>query len=360
MSEELIQKFFRKKCTAEEASDVLEFLKNNPKILDEYLSKKEWDEIESNILMPEKFWEEAWDTIQKKKRADVKILWLKRSAVAACIAGVIGFGFFKMEEKKASLQLSTLPVKKNITLAVQNTTMINTSGKKEEIVLPDSSVVVLSKGAIIKYTVPFINNRRDIQLEGEAYFKVTKDKMKPFTVYAGGLATTALGTEFRITANGSSKVLVQLFEGKVVVRSVNNNMKEWNKEVYLSPGEQLKYDSAKTLVAVEKIKGLNADMLAVKQHKTQKNHSHAVTNELVFSSSALPDVMDRLSKYFNTKISYNKTEIESMNFTGTISKNDSLSIILKVIAQMNDLQISSTDSGFTVEKLSNAIKKDEQ
>jgi hypothetical protein len=49
-----------------------------------------------------------------------------------------------------------------------------------------------------------------------------------------------------------------------------------------------------------------------------------------------------------------------MNFTGTISKNDSLSIILKVIAQMNDLQISSTDSGFTVEKLSNAIKKDEQ
>jgi hypothetical protein len=136
MSEELIQKFFRKKCTAEEASDVLEFLKNNPKILDEYLSKKEWDEIESNSLMPEKFWEEAWDTIQKKKRADVKILWLKRSAVAACIAGVIGFGFFKMEEKKASLQLSTLPVKKNITLAVQNTTMINTSGKKKRLFCP--------------------------------------------------------------------------------------------------------------------------------------------------------------------------------------------------------------------------------
>ena len=265
-----------------------------------------------------------------------------------------------MEEKKASPQLSTLPVKRNITPAVQNKTMINTSGEKEEIVLPDSSVVVLSKEAMIKYTVPFINNKRDIQLEGEAYFKVTKDKTKPFTVYADGLATTALGTEFRITANDSSKVLVQLFEGKVVIRSVNNNMKEWNKQVYLSPGEQLKYDSAKTLVAVEKIKGLNGDMLAIKQHKTQKNHSHAVTNELVFNSSALPDVMDRLSKYFNIKISYNKTEIESMNFTGTISKNDSLSIILKVIAQMNDLQISSTDSGFTVEKLSNAIKKDEQ
>jgi len=359
MREELIQKFFRKECTAEEASEVIEFLKNNPEILDEYLSKKEWDEIETNILMPEKFWDEVWNEIQKKKKTNITVLWLKRSAVAACIVGVIVFGFLKMGEEKASPQLSTLPVKKNITPAVQNKTMINTSGKKEEIVLPDSSVVVLSKGAMIKYTVPFTNNKRDIQLEGEAYFKVTKDKTKPFTVYAGGLATTALGTEFKITTGSSDKILVQLFKGKVVIRSVNNNMKGWSEDVYLSPGEELKYDS--TLVAIEKIKATDEDLSVSKRKdiKAHKNNSVA-SDDLVFSSSALPDVMDRLSKYFNTKILYNKMEIESMNFTGTISKNDSLSIILKVIAQMNDLQISSTDSGFTVEKLSNAIKKDEQ
>jgi hypothetical protein len=350
MSEELIQKFFRKECTAEEASEVIEFLKNNPKILNEYLSEKEWDEIESDVSIPGEFWDEVWNEIQKKKKINTTVIWIKRSVVAAGIAGVIVLGFFKMEEKKASLQLSALPAKKNIAPAVQTKTVINTFAIKEQVVLPDSSAVELSKGAMIKYTVPFIHNKRDVQLEGEAYFKVTKDKTKPFTVYAGGLATTALGTEFRITANGSGKVLVQLFEGKVVIRPVNNNMKKWNEEVYLSAGEQLKYDSVKTLVAVEKIKGLNTDLLAT-QHKTQKNHSDAVTNELVFNSSALPYVMEQLSKYFNARINYNKTEINEMNFTGTISKNDSLSVILKVIAQMNDLQISSTDSGFLIEKI---------
>ena len=68
MSEELIQKFFRKECTAEEASEVMEFLKNNPKILEEYLSKKEWDEIEPNALMPGEFCDEVWNKFKKRKR----------------------------------------------------------------------------------------------------------------------------------------------------------------------------------------------------------------------------------------------------------------------------------------------------
>jgi ferric-dicitrate binding protein FerR (iron transport regulator) len=99
--------------------------------------------------------------------------------------------------------------------------------------------------------------------------------------------------------------------------------------------------------------------LATKQNKTNKNYSDNATNELVFNSRALPDVMEQLSKYFNTRINYNKTEINEMNFTGTISKDDSLSIILKVIAQMNDLQISTSDSGYVIKKSNDAIKDDQ-
>ena len=68
---------------------------------------------------------------------------------------------------------------------------------------------------------PFQNNKREIYLEGEAYFKVAKDKTKPFTVFAGALATTALGTQFRITAkkNTPGNITVKLFTGKVAIRS---------------------------------------------------------------------------------------------------------------------------------------------
>jgi ferric-dicitrate binding protein FerR (iron transport regulator) len=356
MKEELIQKFFRKQCTPGEAREVVQYLNTHPEMLDEYLNKSEWDEIEPDTSFDEEFWDEVWRKIQKKKRAEVAVLWLKRSAVAACVAGAIVLTYFTMKEKKADLHFTTVAVKKNITPAVQNKIVINTSGKKEKVILPDSSVIELSQEGSLQYSIPFTDNKRDIRLEGEAYFKVAKDKTKPFTVYAGGLATTALGTEFRITTNGSDKVLVQLFEGKVVIRSVKTNRKEWNKEVYLSPGEQLKYDSVKTFVAVEKIKQHNTELLATKQNKVNKNHSHDATNELVFNSRALPDVMEQLSKYFNTRIKYNKTEINEMNFTGTISKNDSLPIILKVIAQMNDLQISTSDSGYVIKKLNDAMK----
>jgi len=359
MKEELIQKFFRKQCTTIEAREVVQYLNSHPMILDEYLNKREWDEIEPGTSVPNEFWDEVWQKIQKKKRAEVTVVWLKRSAVAACIAGAIVFTYITMTGRKNDIHFTTVAVKKDLTPVLQNKIVINTSGKKEKVVLPDSSVVELSQGGSLQYPMPFTDNKRDIRLEGEAYFKVAKDKTKPFTVYAGGLATTALGTEFRITANGSSKVLVQLFEGKVVIRSVSNNKKEWNKEVYLSPGEQLKYDSVKTFVAVEKIKELNAELLATKKNKTNKNYSDNATNELVFNSRALPDVMEQLSKYFNTRINYNKIEINEMNFTGTISKNDSLSIILKVIAQMNDLQISASDSGYVIKKSNNAIKDDQ-
>ena len=75
------------------------------------------------------------------------------------------------------------------------------------------------------------------------------------------------------------------------------------------------------------------------------------STDLVFNSSTLPDVMEKLSKYYNMKIAYDKDEIKAMNFTGTITKKDSLQIILKVIGQMNDLEISSNDSGFVVQKI---------
>jgi transmembrane sensor len=363
MREVLIQKFFRKECTKEEAIQVAEYLKAHPEIVNKYLSEEEWRNIETTE-MPEIFWEAMWQTIEKRKRAKTVILWLKRSAVAASMAGLVAITFFKFSasEKNEYVKLKSQPHRVEIVASTKHKTFLNTSAKTEKILLPDSSIVELSKGSVIKYDTAFKNNKREIELEGDAYFKVAKDKTKPFTVYAGGLATTALGTEFRVsTTNNSNNILVQLFRGKVVIRSLNNNIKGWNRDVYLDPGQQLQYNAIKTLVAVEKI-GTPDEELLTKQGKSirqNKGHSYT-TKDLVFNSNSLPEVMEGLSKYFNAKIFYNREEIEARNFTGTFSQKDSLAIILKVIAQMNDLQVNSTDSGFMVEKINSAIKKDEQ
>ena len=65
MKSELIEKFFRKDCTPQEARQVALYLKANPRVLEKYINLEEW-EATGKELMPEDFWNEAWENIQKK------------------------------------------------------------------------------------------------------------------------------------------------------------------------------------------------------------------------------------------------------------------------------------------------------
>jgi FecR-like protein len=65
----------------------------------------------------------------------------------------------------------------------------------------------------------------------------------------------------------------------------------------------------------------------------------------------LPQVMQKLSAYYNIKIQYDSTLIDTMNFTGTVTKKDSLPVILKAITQMNNLNVTQEDGKFTISKL---------
>ncbi len=80
------------------------------------------------------------------------------------------------------------------------------------VTLPDQSVVTLNKGAKISYAANF--DQRQIQLDGEAFFQVTKNPEKPFTILTKNTATTVLGTSFNIN-NEATKTIVTVFTGKV-------------------------------------------------------------------------------------------------------------------------------------------------
>jgi type II secretory pathway component GspD/PulD (secretin) len=76
----------------------------------------------------------------------------------------------------------------------------------------------------------------------------------------------------------------------------------------------------------------------------------AETPILNFVNTSLPDVMNKLTAYYHEKINFDSTALDEMNFTGTISQNDSLKIVLKVIAQMNNLELSHDDNGYELKK----------
>ena len=73
-------------------------------------------------------------------------------------------------------------------------------GAISEIILPDSSQVMLNAGSTIRFRSDYNSNNRDIQLQGEGYFKVAKNENLPLIVNTGNLKIKAVGTEFNVKA----------------------------------------------------------------------------------------------------------------------------------------------------------------
>ena len=130
---------------------VAAYLKANPAVLEKYVSMQEWNAVTGNY-MPEEFWSEVWLSIQKKNKAKIISIRLKRIAVAACLILMAGaVSYYLIPEKQINKPVAQL----NILPKSQPQKITNLTKKIKTIVLEDSSVVQLSPNSSIQYDVPF-------------------------------------------------------------------------------------------------------------------------------------------------------------------------------------------------------------
>jgi ferric-dicitrate binding protein FerR (iron transport regulator) len=94
-------------------------------------------------------------------------------------------------------------------------------GQSATVRLPDGTRAELSVASTLRYAPTYGRRQRDVYLEGEAYFEVTPDPRKPFTVHAGNAVTKDRATKFAVRAYpGASHVEVLVVEGSVDLNSV--------------------------------------------------------------------------------------------------------------------------------------------
>ena len=99
--------------------------------------------------------------------------------------------------------------------------------------MSDGTKVLINSGSTVRFLKNFESNKREVYLDGEAYFEVAKDSLRPFSVITGSVTTTALGTSFNISAYPSEQISVALVEGLV---EVDAYQKDTNR-VFLQKGE---------------------------------------------------------------------------------------------------------------------------
>ncbi|WP_433902871.1 FecR family protein [Sphingobacterium puteale] len=205
--------------------------------------------------------------------------------------------------------------------------------------LPDGSRVRLFSRSHIRYTKEFTGKSRDIQLVGKAYFDVASDPGRPFSVFAAGTKTTALGTSFTINTSMQNKaVTVALHTGKVLISSVSNRFRE----VFLnSPGQRLSVNR-RGLTTVE----------IPRKKRIAKEPDLSAPELLNLKNTPMPIVLQGLENAFGHKIHIADHVISEIHYTGEIDiHKEKLKDILTTICLINELRyVTNPDGSYTLYK----------
>lgn len=267
----------------------------------------------------------------------------KWSAAAAAVLLLLVAGYYFHLQQSGRPQ-SAIPSTGGV--ASQLRLEFNDSTGSRTIQLEDGSVIMLEPGSAVRYYVPFINGRRDISLVGQARFTVTKDSLRPFTVYANDIATTALGTQFTVNTLEKDKVAVRLFEGKVVVKSTGSGLAM--KDVFLNPGEEFRIDRALRQFTVRRFDMQEATAGMPLVATAEINKEKAVSATLEFRQEPLTSVLTAIGKRYKVRFIYNDKVLQNEQVTGKFLPSDSLETVLSILGSVNGLSFSKQGSSITV------------
>ena len=228
----LLKRFVDGLYTRKDADDLLKHFhagKYNTEIseaMDNVWEEMEEDEVSS--LQHQQYREEArllLSRIRKPEKRFSFIPYLRYVAIVAVILS-IGWGGFRL-------------IRSNQEKVLTYTEVHVKNGEHKRIILPDGTSVTLNAGSYLRYPREFITDVRRIEMNGEAFFEVTRDEEKPFLIHTKDADVKVLGTSFNVKAfDMDEQLTVSVQTGKVQVDLPEAMMR-------LLPDEQFVMDKTK-------------------------------------------------------------------------------------------------------------------
>ncbi|WP_375448563.1 FecR family protein [uncultured Fibrella sp.] len=182
-------------------------------------------------------------------------------------------------------------------------TVSNGSGQPLVVFLPDNSSVLLSAGSQLRFQKKTNHPLREVYLQGEGFFEVTKNPAKPFMVYTASLTTKVLGTSFQVRSfTGETTAYVKVKTGRVEVSATRSQAKP----ILLTVNEELD------------VKPKTKQLIRHEHFLADEKPSTIMAQEFTFNYTAVPDVLDKLEANYHMPIRYDRALTGQCTFTGNL------------------------------------------
>lgn len=314
MENELLTKLVIGLISQEEKHEIMQLLKEDENLRKEFADMKNAYAFSRSYTenKPEEFISE-YKLIRKKINSIRFRSVLRYAAVlllAFCSGGVL---FYMIYTPKETI---TAQVKDGM-----KTMFIVPLGQNAEIILPDSSRVLMNSGSTLSYSPDFNPCNRGVELNGEAYFEVKKDSLHPFIVKTSYVNIKVLGTCFNVEAYDDKfhEVNTTLITGKVDIETLTNK-----KLAELTPGMMGSFKKTNQSLSLSKVD--------ISLYTSWKK------GLLQFSDVPLQTITEKMERWYNVEIIYLNPKLKSLRYSGAILKNKPIDQILEVMKITANIQ----------------------
>jgi ferric-dicitrate binding protein FerR (iron transport regulator) len=254
----------------------------------------------------------AWDRFQnrmqtgsfqtpKAKVWSMNSPLLRAAVIVGLVIGLAALTFILFQNK---------PGKVMVMSNIRTTNMVKSDS------LPDGSIITLNKNSQVSFPEKFDNDKRVLQLSGEAFFKVTPDKKKPFEVHTNNVTITVVGTSFNVRSRGDTT--------EIIVETGIVEVATEKQTVLLRPGQRA-------------IVGLNESVLQ-KQANTDQLYSYYRSKKFVLDHTPLWKFAEKLNEAYDVQITFGSETVRDLPLTTTFV-NEPLDKILNILSTTFNISV---------------------
>lgn len=306
MNPELLQKYIAGNATEAEKQRVTKWIQENPENMREYMAQRKLHDMALWRTEPV-----AEENSRERKHFSLRGVCMEAAKIAAVLTIVLlgthyWTGKHQVPEDK-TWQSIYVP-----------------AGQRAELMLADGTKVWLNSRSTLTFPGSFKGNIRNVKLDGEGYFAVTKNVEQPFIVETNKCNVKVLGTEFNVMAYAADSVWeTSLLEGAVEILVPGSN----------NSGMRLEPNMMASLKGNRLVKG------------RIKEADYFLWREglLCFNDISVRDMIEKLKLYYGVDIVVNNTRILKNRYTGKFRTKDGVEHVLKVLKLNNKFTYTKND-----------------